>query len=282
MSNYCYSKDKDSYSRDMRYEYYEHYWNLAMSRFEWSNLPPGLTSRIIEKQLIAYGLCGFFQDSDGVYKCLRAFGTGQFNIYNEPTQYTCYGLGYQKVLQADDLVLIRNNPRNREDTPWLEYYSEYVNDVQRTKEMRLNALKLPYIVKGSKDTEHTWRHIIKKIQEFKLYIMTIGNRLKGEDIEVLDMRTEPYLAELQDDKTASQNELLTFLGIDNSPVDKKERLVVDEVNSNNEFIQTNLQLMLEQRELAVDEINAKYGLKIQVRIRDYDTTTDSEPEGGEE
>ena len=71
-------------------------------------------------------------------------------------------------------------------------------------------------------------------------------------------------------KTNSEllNELLTFLGINNANTDKKERLIVDEVNAKHDFILVNLDHMFDEREKAVKEINEKFGLNIKVEKRE--------------
>lgn len=55
-------------------------------------------------------------------------------------------------------------------------------------------------------------------------------------------------------------------------VDKKERLITDEANSNNELINLNLQSYLAPRQEACRQFNEKFGLKgtdkeISVRVR---------------
>lgn len=55
-------------------------------------------------------------------------------------------------------------------------------------------------------------------------------------------------------------------------IDKKERLIQDEANSNNELINLNLQSFLAPRELACKQFNEKFGFtgtdkEISVRVR---------------
>lgn len=55
-------------------------------------------------------------------------------------------------------------------------------------------------------------------------------------------------------------------------VDKKERLITDEANSNNELINLNLQSYLAPRKIACEQFNEKFNLKgtdkeISVRVR---------------
>ena len=67
------------------------------------------------------------------------------------------------------------------------------------------------------------------------------------------------------------NEALTYLGINNILVDKKERLIQDEANSNNELINLNLQSFLAPRQEACKQFNELFNLQgenqISVRVR---------------
>ena len=66
------------------------------------------------------------------------------------------------------------------------------------------------------------------------------------------------------------NEFLTFIGLQNLS-EKKERLISNEVDSNNEVINMNLQALLIPRKEACKQFNEKYGLMgdkaINVRVR---------------
>ena len=61
-----------------------------------------------------------------------------------------------------------------------------------------------------------------------------------------------------------EREILTFFGLNNN-FEKKERLLVDEVNSNNEFISSNVDIMLKCREDFCKEVNEMFGLNISVK-----------------
>ena len=65
---------------------------------------------------------------------------------------------------------------------------------------------------------------------------------------------------------------MTFLGVNNIMIDKKERLITDEANSNNELINLNLQSFLAPRQKACKQFNEKFGFtgtpnEISVRVR---------------
>ena len=73
--------------------------------------------------------------------------------------------------------------------------------------------------------------------------------------------------ELMDYKRSVESDLLTFLGQNNTPVDKKERLITDEAQANNQLIESFADLQLRAREEAVNEINDMFGLSITVKRR---------------
>ena len=88
----------------------------------------------------------------------------------------------------------------------------------------------------------------------------------GGDVGINVLQTgAPFLLDkLQQHKHEVTNELMTWLGLNNANTEKKERLIVDEVNSNNMHILMNLDLEFKNREKACKEINERYGLNIKV------------------
>ena len=84
------------------------------------------------------------------------------------------------------------------------------------------------------------------------------------DIKIDDLSV-PYVADkLLEDRKKIENELLTLFGL-NNVIDKKERLIVDEANANNDYINRNVDLLYKNRKQACDEINEKFGLNISVK-----------------
>ena len=98
------------------------------------------------------------------------------------------------------------------------------------------------------------------------------NSLSPDQIKAI--RTDaPFVADkLLDYKQRIWGEALQFLGINNIEVEKRERLISDEANSNNEVVNLNLQSFLIPRQEACRQFNEKFGLtgtdkEISVRVR---------------
>ena len=103
--------------------------------------------------------------------------------------------------------------------------------------------------------------MFEKVFNGEPYIL--GSKDQIGSIEVLTMNT-PYLADkLNEYKYELEREILSFHGLNNN-FEKKERLLVDEVNSNNDFIDRNVELMYRQRQLACEQMNKKFGWNVKV------------------
>ena len=90
--------------------------------------------------------------------------------------------------------------------------------------------------------------------------------LNGQSENIMVIPTiAPYLVDkLQIQKQEMERELLTFLGINNT-LEKKERLLQDETNSNNQFIKMSSDIGFKQRQLACEMMNEKFNLNVTVR-----------------
>ena len=63
------------------------------------------------------------------------------------------------------------------------------------------------------------------------------------------------------------NEVFTDLGINNANMDKRERMVANEVEANNEQVKACEDVMLKARQQACKEINRIFGTNISVKRR---------------
>jgi D-mannonate dehydratase len=101
-----------------------------------------------------------------------------------------------------------------------------------------------------------------------------GNKNQLSDDMLKAIRTDsPYVVDkITEYKKEIWNEALTFLGINNISIKKKERLTENESNENNELVNLNLQSMLAPRIEACRKFNELFGLtgtdkEISVRVR---------------
>ena len=245
--------------------------NLAINRFEWENLPIGLTSEKMEEMLIDSGQLMFYKSDKKGYYILPCTGTTDINVYGLPTEYRINSLNGKEneTVNIDDGVLIKNNPLGTDNLSTLSLFAKRIDDVEMTQEVNLFQQCVPKIILSDEDSLLTVKNILKKVREFKFYIFgrkTLKSNLSSTD--VLDTSSPFLLDKLQLHKDELRNEVLTYLGINNNNINKKERLIVDEVNSNNDYIQISLDLMYDLRKKACEEIKQKFGYEITVKKRE--------------
>ena len=264
------SKYAEEYAIDHTTEILNRFMNLALNRFTWENLPAGLTSRKMEEFLIRHGKVMIYNDEQYGVLGLPACGTGEINVYGEPTDWNVFGgNGFNRIIDGEKGVIIRNNALGTNDFNDLETFAYRLNEIELTMDLNLNAQKTPYIILCDEKERLTFKNILLQVRKFK-YAIFGAKRLNPQSIDVLNTKADYLIDKLQNQKRELMNELLTFLGINNHNVQKSERLLVDEVNANNDFILVNLDHMYDERKLACDLINEKFGLNIQVHKREVD------------
>ena len=76
--------------------------------------------------------------------------------------------------------------------------------------------------------------------------------------------------DLQIQKHMILNEFFSDIGVNNANMDKKERMVANEVEANNEQVKACEDVLLRSREEACKQINRIFGLNISVKRRELD------------
>ena len=247
---------------------------IARSLFKWNNLPNGINEKWIERYLFSEGSCVFYKDPIIGYMVAKIGNTGALNYYDEPTTIRPYATNYlyenkntdNQLMNGEDCVIIRNNADCIPTFPMIQLYSADLTNIKRTIDTNIEGQKMPIIIKCTDKQKLSLKQAIKQKQDNEPVIYGDKN-LNTEDINVLKTDTPIVFDKLQVQKTNVLNECLTFLGINNANTDKRERLVTNEVDSNNEMIQINSDVMLETRKQACEEINKMFGLNISVERR---------------
>ena len=259
----------------------EHYRNIALNLYEWDNLPEGMESRHIETALLLNGQAFFYEHEHLGFICLPCSNSGQMNVYGEPTSIIVSGHGFTENKHITEGVRILNNPRVIPTDITLNYYCTKLAQIDSTINTNLIQQKVPFIFATSKENEFTIKNLYNKMYSGEPAIFVDQTLLTNGDLNIQSISCEaPYLIDkLQQHRLEIEKELLTFLGI-NTTIEKKERLLVDETNANNEQIILNVEIGLRERERACAEINERYGLEVSVYAKDISVdkgVLDNEP-----
>lgn len=245
---------------------FDKYKLIAMNAFKWEGLPEGIEERHIERVLFDKGKAIFFRDPAMSYMCLEAQDSMGLNVYGDPLHYFAVGNGYYKRYEKEECVIIENNKMKAPTNPFILFYVNKLTEAERTMDVNVKANKTPVIFTCDDKDVLSFKRLFQQVDGNVPAIFADKN-LNIDSISSLDTKVRFLGNELMDYKKSVENELLTFLGQNNLPVDKKERLITDEANANNQLIQSFFDLQLEARERACETINELFGLNVSVTAR---------------
>ncbi len=251
---------------------FTHYYNklslLALSLFKWDDLPNNINEKWIEKYLFSQGECMIFHDDTLGLMVSKATRTG-LNHYDEPVDLTPVATNYSNVRSykvGKECVLIRNNDLSLPTEDEINLYAYRLTQLTRTQDININAQKTPVLIRCSDKQKLTLKNVYNQWSGNEPVIFGV-KQTEDFTFEVLKTDAPIVFDKLQLQKHQIMNEFLTFIGINNANQDKKERLVDDEVQANNEEVESFFNSMLKARERACKEINALFGTNIKVSKR---------------
>ncbi len=261
--------------------------SLAQSRFRWTGLPVHLTSRLMERGLFRYGQIVFYQHrkqyndyltelpnntddrpvinymDDEVYNgryFALPYTYGSLDIYGDPVNLRAYGLnGYShELISGVDSVIVRNNPLGTNTYDTIIMFAARLTAALRTQDMNIHQQRKMGIYLCDESQRTTLRNIMRQNDKYEPWILGVKNSLDIDNAVKYINNEVPYIADkLTAYKNDLWNEILAFFGIAMQN-EKKERLVTDEVDSNNHFANANINIMLESRRQAMWEIKDRF------------------------
>ena len=243
----------------------KHYQMLALNRYRWENLPNGIESRYIEEMLYDNGECAMFDHPYLGLCVLRSSSRENLNIYGEPTKLSLTGFNEHRTVMMDECVRIMNNDLALPTLPNIVYYARRMAEIDDIIMQNLRQQRVPYLFATDENNAFSMKSLYDRMYQGEPAIFIDKEMLKGEPENIMVIpTTAPYLVDkLQIQKQEMERELLTFLGINNT-LEKKERLIVDETNSNNQFIKMASDIGFKQRQLACEQMNQMFGLNVRV------------------
>ena len=253
---------------------------IARSIFKWNNLPNGIDEKWIERWLFTEGQCVFFKDKTYGYMIAKVTPNGEINFYDEPTKVRPYGTNYvgESLINDSECVIIRNNDIMLPTAFTVKLFALRLADISRTIDINVHAQKTPNLIKCSERQKISLKQLYKQWNGNEPVIFA-DNELNDENFDILDTEAPIVFDKLQIQKHEIWNECMTFLGINNANMNKRERLVDDEVQANNEQIMYSADVMLKARERACERINEIFGLNISVELRNKPETFIEELDG---
>ena len=268
-------KTAAQFSNNITFSYY--YYKLMLivkALFEWENLPNGMESRWIEKYLFEQGSCVFFKDNVLGYMVAGVAQDGGVNCYDDPTTLTPVAPKYvysgnKPLMNGKDCYLIRNNDLRLPEFGVVRYYAYKLTNLDRAIDVNIEAQKTPTIVRCTDKQRLSLKQAINQRRDNEP-VMYVDESLDLNAITTLDLNPPMVFKDLQIQKHMILNEFFSDIGVNNANMDKKERMVANEVEANNEQVKASEDVLLRCRQEACKKLNEIFGLNISVKRRELE------------
>lgn len=263
--------------------YLQKYINVFCSRFSYENLPEktqeivGYNS-MIELLMFFSPALAWFEDSALGLQCLPIKGNWQFNIVGTPTEWEVFGFnGYSKKLNENNSVIMPND--SVFSIPYLHTLLNVrmISEIENTHRQNLKRQRQPLIMEIDEDEKKSAKRFADRLNNFA---DVINIRIRERDIDnkkSLDKQKMPFNSYAYDsniefigdklvtDYTVYENRIFQYYGYNNLNIEKKERLLVDEINAGNEITNAYYDTSSKSREKAIEKVNKMFNVKIELK-----------------
>lgn len=242
---------------------------LSVSMFEWKNLPPTVDARYLELHLFETGSMVYFNDEVIGNLCLDCLPSGGLDVYGNPVLRHAYSVynNYQKLLKESNSVIIWNNYLHTNSILEVKMFARRLYNLDRIIDVNANAQKTPVLIQGTEQQRLALKNLYKEFDGNSPFIFGDKN-LDLNSLKCLQTGA-PYVCDkLYNLKQMYWNEALTYLGINNTGAQKRERMLSIESSQAQGGTISSRYSRLQSRREAVEKINAMFGTNIEVNYRE--------------
>lgn len=259
------------------YFYYRNQLYLKIfSLFTFENLPDTWDIDYLRDNLFRNGIMSCVE-KDGVNYCLNCGYTG-INVYNKPTKImisnTVLGT-FERTIHEDCELLYINylNGHFLSCERIVNRYALLLAQCDASLNVNLINSRVAHVFIGESDAQiKSYKKMYDEISNGKpcAFIKNSknGTPLDNSKLDVLNVKNTYVANDILLTKRTIMNEFLTEIGINNANTNKRERLVTDEVNVNNEETNALLMLWKDTMTQCFERINKMFNTNIKVKVNE--------------
>lgn len=236
-----YKKDIEDLRNTTRHILTNKYFNLFMDSLKWNGLEDEQEDYIMKKfwsdgTVSAFNIKGI--DELG----FAPYAVSSYTMYDTPSTVNLINernvpfIPNGQMTVNQDVVLGWVQRNHKSIYTMVSYYVEKLVEVEMVINTNLQVNKLPLLIGVTPSDKENAEHLVNKILNDEVAIFANLDELNL--VKTLSNGSQYILDKLYAFKNNIESELLTYLGIDNSQIDV-DKLAVDQINANNEMINSN-------------------------------------------
>lgn len=271
-------KDVDGVANTSTIYYRDYLLKKVLSRFEFGGIPSFWDMDYFLEILFLEGHLAITDTAMGIlpFKC----GCTGIGVFEQPTEVIIANpvLGSFRRTIDVDCALVKLQ-YNYQGIGWMiNRYSVLLAMCDSGIAVNLMNSKAAYVFKaGSKAQAATIQNMYDDITMGKPAVFVGENgALNSENVFTMPVKENFVADDIQLLKRKILNEFLTEIGINNTNLDKRERLTDDEVNANNDEVSANIQHWLDNITEGLTKANKLYNLNLSVKVREFGGVKDVE------
>ena len=211
------------------FDYLDRFKKVALSVFEWVNLPPSMNAEWLEMCLYYNGQASLLKDKDYGFINTNCCNGGNLNIYGLPVSLNCYSFSYQSTRklytginplltdaqkeqwQYYEAILVQNNYERIPTAGTMELFAYRLYEAEQTAFMNIKAQKTPVLLLVDEKQRLTMENLYSQYDGNRPFIFGDKQNLAPESLRVLKTDA-PFIADkIMEYKKEIWNEALTFL-----------------------------------------------------------------------
>ena len=261
--------DVDGVMNTSAYYYRLYLLKKLFGRFTFENIPDGWDEDYMLETLFLNGFFTVCDTSAGVLplKC----GLTGINVFEKPTQVIVANpvLGNLERTIDVDCVVVQLQPNYEGVYPMINRYATMLAMCDSSIAVNLMNTKGTFLFgAANKAQSETLKQMYDKIAAGEPAVF-VGDGLNKESFYLIPAKQNFIADDVQILKRKIINEFLTEIGINNSNLDKRERLTDNEVEANDQEVVSNIQCWIDNITWGIRKVNQMFGLDISFVIRDF-------------
>lgn len=268
-----FNRKKEEFKNKSKYDimfnrYFMYLYNLAITRFEWVNLPTEIVPKRIEEILFWNGQALFLkEDVINMYGVFDVALSGNMDVHGVPNIRNAYGINYNKEFDKKNSVILYDSMSGYPLADYLMMYADSLANMRLTRDINIYAQRTPITFAGEKEQELTVRNLFKQYNDFIPFIAVKNGLTNLDNLKVLKTDAPIVFDKINVSMKQEIVSALTLMGIDATDTSKKERMISDETSGNNGECEMNRNSALAVRKRACEQINRIFGLELDVKFR---------------